>query len=218
MNAELTFLNNLPGGKILDVGCGPGFLLSALDPKWECYGTEMSRLAAAHAESHGRIFCGQLEDAAYPSEHFDVVVFHHVIEHLDDPLPALREIRRVLCPGGRLLLGTPDFDSGCARLFRSRYRLLHDQTHVSLFTQESMYRLLRDEGFTIEEVDFPYFGTRHFTEENLLRLFDEEGISPPFYGNFMTFYTRKPADGELLRPPGIQKKMNNYLKNRLCKL
>ena len=218
MDTELTFLNGLPGGKILDVGCGLGFLLSALDSKWEGYGTEMSKFAADHAGPQGRIFTGKLEDAAYPPDHFDAVVFHHVIEHLDNPLSTLRQIRRILRPDGWLVLGTPDFDSGCARLFGDKYRLLHDQTHVSLFTQESMYRLLRDEGYIIEKVDFPYFGTRHFTEENLLRLFDEEGMSPPFYGNFMTFYARKPADGELLRPPGIQKKMNNYLKNRLCKL
>lgn len=203
MKAELAFLNNLPGGRILDVGCGPGFLLSALDSKWDRYGTEISKFAAEHARPHGRIFYGRLEDAAYPSGHFDAVVFHHVIEHLDDPLRTLREIRRVLRPGGRLVLGTPDFDSGCARLFGPRYRLLHDQTHVSLFSQESTYRLLRDEGFVIEKVDCPYFSTRHFTKENLLRLFDKQGISPPFYGNFMTFYARKPAEGEKLGSPRI---------------
>ncbi len=202
--SELRFLNNLPGGRILDVGCGPGFLLSALDSKWERYGTEVSAFAAEHATAHGRIFCGKLKDAAYPSDHFDAIVFHHVIEHLDDPFSTLREVRRVMRPNGWMILGTPDFDSGCARLFGKRYRLLHDQTHVSLFTQESMYRLLRDEGFIIEKVDFPYFNTRHFTKENLLRLFDKQKTSPPFYGNFMTFYTRKPADNEPLRPPGIQ--------------
>ena len=204
MNAELTFLNGLTGGKILDVGCGPGFLLSGLASRWERYGVEISKVAAGHARKYGEIFQGSLEDAAYPAEYFDMVVFHHVIEHLDDPLTTLREIRRVLCPGGWLILGTPDFDSAGARLFGSRYRLLHDQTHVSLFTRESMYRLLRDESFVIEKVDFPYFETRHFTKENLLRLLDRQGISPPFYGNFMTFYARKPDAGETIRSPHIQ--------------
>ncbi|MBC8247536.1 MAG: methyltransferase domain-containing protein, partial [Deltaproteobacteria bacterium] len=201
---ELTFLNDLPGGAILDVGCGLGYLLSGLDGRWECQGVEISEFAADHAGEWGRIFKGSLEDAKYSSGQFDAVVFHHVIEHLVDPLKTLREIRRIMKPGGWLILGTPDFDSGCARLFGSRYRLLHDDTHVSLFTDESMHRLLRDEGFVIEKVDYPYFSTRHFTKENLLRMLDLDCISPPFYGSFMTFYARKPAEGELLRSPVIE--------------
>jgi len=208
INNELNFLNSLPGGKILDAGCGLGFLLSGLDPKWERYGVEVSNFAAKHAKTFGRIFQGELKDAAFSSKHFDAIVFYHVIEHLDDPLKTLREIRRILRPGGWLVLGTPDFDSGCARLFGSQYRLFHDKTHVSLFTCESMHRLLRDEGFVIKEVDYPYFSTRHFTKKNLLRLFDRQGISPPFYGNFMTFYCRKPDNEEPLWVPHIQLKHN----------
>ncbi|MGD8386729.1 MAG: methyltransferase domain-containing protein, partial [Desulfobacteraceae bacterium] len=150
IDAELNFINSLPGGRLLDVGCGPGFLLSGLGSQWDPSGVEISRLAADHAQKWGSIFQGNLEDAAYPSEHFDAVVLHHVIEHLDTPLRTLREIQRLLRPGGWLILGTPDFDSGCARLFGPRYRLLHDPTHVSLFTCESIHRLLRDEGFVIE--------------------------------------------------------------------
>ncbi len=50
-----------------------------------------------------------------------------------------------------------------------------------------MHRLLRDFGFVIDKVDYPFFETRYFTPENLMRLFDINKISPPFYGNFMTF-------------------------------
>ena len=201
---ELTFLNDLPGGRLLDVGCGLGYLLSGLGDQWECDGVEVSSFACEHAREWGTVFEGTLADAQYASGQFDVVVFHHVIEHLDDPLKTLREIRRIMKPGGWLLLGTPDFDCGCARLFGPRYRLLHDDTHVSLFTNDSMHRLLRDEGFRIENVDYPYFHTRHFTEENLLRMKDRDGMSPPFYGNVITFYVRKPDEGEWLRPPVIK--------------
>jgi N-acylneuraminate cytidylyltransferase len=206
IKSELNFLNSLSGGKLLDVGCGLGWLLSGLDPKWERHGVEVSDFAARHAEQFGRIFHGALKDATFSSEYFDAIVLYHVIEHLDDPLKALREIRRVLRPGGWLVLGTPDFDSGCARRFKSKYRLLHDKTHVSLFTSESMHRLLRDEGFIITEVEYPYFNTRHFTKENLLRLFETEGMSPPFYGNFMTFYCKKPGNDEPLRTPQLHLK------------
>jgi SAM-dependent methyltransferase len=189
---ELAFLNSLPPGRIVDVGCGLGFLLSGLKPGWDRHGVEVSRYAAEHAQQYGRIFVGSLEQAHYPAAHFDVVVLHHVIEHLEDPIACILEIHRVLVSGGVLLLGTPDFDSGCARRFGENYRLLHDPTHISLFTNDSMHRFLRDHGFVIERVEYPFFETRHFTAENLMRLFDTSKISPPFYGNFMTFYCRKP--------------------------
>ena len=89
---------------------------------------------------------------------------------------------------GIILLGTPDFDSGCARLFGNNYRLLNDPTHISLFSNDSMHRFLRDHGFTIDYVEYPFFNTRHFTEDNLKALFNTSKVSPPFYGNFMTFY------------------------------
>jgi hypothetical protein len=52
---------------------------------------------------------------------------------------------------------------------------------------------LRDHGFIIDRVDYPYFETPYFTPDNLNRLFDRTHVSPPFYGNFMTFYCRKSA-------------------------
>jgi len=194
---ELSFIGSLPAGRILDVGCGLGYLLSGLDGAWERHGVEVSQFAAEHAGQWGKIFVGDLSAARFPDEHFDVVVLHHVNEHLPDPMATLQEVRRVLRPTGYLVLGTPDFDSGCARRFGPKYRLLHDSTHISLFTDESMHRCLRDHGFVIERVEYPFFDTRYFTPENLLRLFDTSQISPPFYGNFMTFYARKPRAGRV---------------------
>lgn len=193
---ELAAIAALPPGRILDVGCGPGFLLSAVGEGWEKHGVEVSALAAEHARAHGRIHNGLLAEAAYPDGHFDVVVLHHVIEHVADPSALLREIRRVLAEDGLLILATPNFDSGCARRFGERYRLLHDKTHITLFSDDSMRRFLRDHGFRIERSDYPYFETPYFTQENLLRLMDTGQVSPPFYGNFMTFYCRKMTRAE----------------------
>jgi SAM-dependent methyltransferase len=196
---EVQFLRGLTPGRMLDIGCGLGFLLSAMDNRWERHGVELSAFAARHAQNYGDIFVGDVFQARYPNEHFDVIVMHHVIEHIPDPVATIREVLRILKPGGHLVLGTPDFDSGCARLFGNNYRLLHDPTHVSLFSNDSMHRFLRDHGFTIDRVDYPYFETPYFTEDNLNRLFDRAHVSPPFYGNFMTFYCRKSAGAENLQ-------------------
>lgn len=189
---ELNFVNGLAATRVLDVGCGAGFFLSGIAPHHQRHGVEVSRFGAEHARQWATVHTGTLQSAAFARGWFGAIVLHHVIEHVDDPGAMLGEIMRVLAPEGWLVLGTPDFDSACARRFGERYRLLHDPTHVSLFSAESMHRFLRERGFVIERVHYPFFETRHFTRENLLRLFDVELTSPPFYGNFMTFYARRP--------------------------
>ena len=113
---------------------------------------------------------------------------------MEKPEEEIKNIQRILKPEGILILGTPDFDSGCARLFGENYRLLHDKTHISLFSNDSMQRFLRDNNFGIFRTEYPFFETRFFTKENLMKLFDTIIISPPFYGNFMTFFCRNEKD------------------------
>lgn len=185
---ELEYIAALPGGRVLDIGCGLGWLLSALGKEWDKFGIELSAYAAERARQYAEVFNGSLLDYLEPDVPFDLAVMHHVIEHMEDPVANIEKLRAILKPGAKLVLGTPDFDSGCARRFGANYRLLHDPTHVSLFSSDSMHRFLRDHGFKIEKVEYPFFETRHFTQENLMRLFDLDLVSPPFYGNFMTFY------------------------------
>lgn len=185
------------GERVLDVGCGLGFLLSALSPRLERFGVEVSSFACSFAnrEFGLPVFNGTLADALslglFKPASFDVVVCHHVVEHVDRPLDLMASIEEVVRPGGLLVLGTPDFDGTMARRYGDRYRMLHDPTHVSLFTQESVYRMLRDRGWTVERVDFPYFETRHwkYLEEGEIDL--GAGLSPAFPGSFMTFYCRR---------------------------
>ncbi len=188
---ELTFINVQPPGRILDIGCGMGDLLSAVDNSWEKYGLEVSKYAITEAAKHGNIFEGSLKTAPYSNEFFDLITMLHVIEHLDKPEETIVKLRDILKHDGVLIIATPDFDGALARRFGDNFRLLHDKTHISLFSRNSLRYFLEDFGFEIEREELPFFETRYFTEENLLRLFDTERISPPFWGNFMTFYCRK---------------------------
>lgn len=198
LEAELRFINSLPPGRILDVGCGLGHLLSGVAEAWDRHGVEVSQTAAKHAAQYGAIRDSDLRTANYPSSYFDVVVSYHVMEHMLDPVAELSEMTRVLRPGGHLIVGVPNFDSACARRFGDHYRMLHDPTHISLFSESSLRQMLLDEGLQVLHADFPYFGTRHFTPENLIRLSDSDQVSPPFWGNIMTFYTRKPRSEPLM--------------------
>ena len=179
------WVNELPGGKILDIGCGPGWFLSTLGSEWDRHGVEISRFASSIAQKYGKIHNGTLK--SYEETCFDVIIMNHVIEHISDPIPFLEEVKLKLKPSGVFIIGTPDFDSAAARRYGDNFRLLNDPTHVSLFSLDSMSRCLRDLGFHIDAVEFPYFDTQWFNKEDLLRILDDKGISPPFYGSNMTF-------------------------------
>lgn len=106
--------NYRKNNSLLDVGCFRGYLLSgAREQGWQVKGTELSEQAAACArKDYGLdIHTGSLKDANYPENFFDVVSMLDVIEHLTDPAEYLREIERILRPGGILYIETPNFNS-----------------------------------------------------------------------------------------------------------
>ncbi len=186
---EIEFVESLGGGSILDVGYGRGWFLNVLSDKWTKGGTEIAENKAFYdgfrRYNHGLGIFGEAE--------FDLVTCNHVIEHVNEPDIHVGDIYHILKPGGHLLIGTPDFASPCAKRFGDNYRLLHDKTHISLFTNESMHRLLRDVGFIIDRVEYP-FPERFSTPENFARWSDTSKMSPAWPGNFMTFYCRKPDE------------------------
>lgn len=189
---EIDFINSLPGGRILDVGVGCGHFLNSVGEQWICrYGVDIVYKFINRSKFIPAIYKCELKDAHFQSNYFDAVVLYHVIEHVEDPISLIKEIRRILKPNGVLLIGTPNFGCWVARRFKNNFRLLHDETHRSLFTKDSMVYFLEDHGFIIDDIKFPFFKTEYFTLKNLLRLFDTSKVSPPFYGNIMSFYCRK---------------------------
>ncbi len=176
---------------VLDVGCGYGRMLSELR-RWgaNCYGIEPSEHQAKHAREHGTIHVGTIETIPETWRDFDVAILAHVIDHMTDPVGTMRRVYELLRPGGRLLVTAEDFDSPSARIYRERYRMLADPTHVSLFSTESLLRCLRDIGFEVERIDFP-LPARLDTEE-AREAAKRAGVSPPARGNVVSMYARRP--------------------------
>jgi SAM-dependent methyltransferase len=142
------------GGRLLEIGCAAGFLLvAARERGFAARGVEMSAWAAAHArDAYGLdVTTGYLERIDLPAGHFDVVVMADVIEHLHDPRRTLQHIHRVLRPGGRLLLLTPDVGSLMARLAGRRWWGLLDD-HYFYFSRATLRRLLESEGYAVERL------------------------------------------------------------------
>ncbi|MEY2472240.1 MAG: hypothetical protein QOK28_1569 [Actinomycetota bacterium] len=140
------------GAPLLDVGCGDGRLLDHLRALgWQGEGVEPDPGAADAARGRGiPVFNGTIEDAAYPAATFAAVTMSHVIEHLPDPAATLAEIHRVLRPGGRLVVITPNASSTLHRVFGSDWFPLDPPRHLLLHSPASLERLLRGAGFTPE--------------------------------------------------------------------
>lgn len=138
-------------GVILDVGCGRGAWLAAMR-RWgfACRGVEPSAEACARARELGLdVACGQLWDAGFPDAGFDVVRFNHVLEHLHDPGRALAEARRVLRPGGLLVIAVPNH----AGVVRQAFRRAEDVPyHLFAFTPPTLERFLTAAGLEVLEL------------------------------------------------------------------
>jgi 2-polyprenyl-3-methyl-5-hydroxy-6-metoxy-1,4-benzoquinol methylase len=151
---HISFLsrNLRPGARVLDLGCGRGVILGALaDRGFEVHGVEVSLEAARGADPRAEIrIAPRLADAGYPAAYFDEVVVWHVLEHLHDPRGALLEARRILRPGGRLVVAVPNLSSLQARWAGAAWFHLDLPRHLWHFPLASLRRLLVDSGFEIE--------------------------------------------------------------------
>ena len=185
----IKFLKTQRPGKILDIGCGHGWLLSTLNHKWKKFGLDVSSFALQTASKHSTTFLGEITD--YKEKNFDYIIALHVVEHIFKPEKFLKKVHKILKPGGILILETPNFDSAAVRRFKNNFRLLKDKTHVSLFSEDSLIRFLRDFKFKIFKIEYPFFNTPFFNKKNLLRIFNTKKISPPFYGSVVTLFCKK---------------------------
>ena len=137
--------------RFLDVGCATGMLLGYMrDRGWDVQGVELCRESAEHGMRLRKldIHIGTLEEAGFPDSHFPVVHFSHLIEHVPDPRAFLTEVRRILVPGGYLVVVTPNIAGLQAWLFRERWRSAIAD-HLTLFSRATLYRMLGACGFRV---------------------------------------------------------------------
>jgi 2-polyprenyl-3-methyl-5-hydroxy-6-metoxy-1,4-benzoquinol methylase len=178
---KLSFLSScgLERGTIFDVGCGAGFFLRALDgAKWNRYGVELGEKAAkaaALALGSGRVFTGTLIESACADEIFDVVTFWSALEHTNEPRASLVETRRILKPGGSVIIQVPNAASYQARVFRGNWFALDAPRHRYHFTPKTLDRLLEETGFkTYRSTLFSKMHNSHALRQSLKsRLYGE---------------------------------------------
>lgn len=143
--------------RLLDVGCSSGaFLHAAVKLGFRAEGVEPALQAAATAQAAGlKVHRGLLQEAGYADGQFDAITLFEVIEHLQQPQDLLKECRRILRPGGILLIGTGNTDSWSMAALGARWEYLHIAKHgghVSFFNTGSIASLAQRSGFSVAAV------------------------------------------------------------------
>ncbi len=139
--------------RLLDVGCADGKFLRYLSDHtdWEAVGVEPNSEIANRGRQRGlNIIDATLEQARFSDNSFDIVTMSHVLEHVMDPLETLREVARILRPGGILDTEQPDLDAPERRLFGRCWWGWHMPRHLHHFSRESLTRMIEAAGLRLK--------------------------------------------------------------------
>jgi SAM-dependent methyltransferase len=154
-----------PGARVLDAGCGSGRNMVELSRLGTVTGVELSQTSVelARGRGVGEVIAGSVLDMPFADDSFDLAVSLDVIEHLEDDLAALRELRRTVAPAGRLLVTVPAYQwlwSG------------HDEVnhHHRRYTRRSLQRVAEQAGW--RQLRTTYFNALLLPVAILLRVLD----------------------------------------------
>src|ERR1035438_9492756 len=138
-------------GMLLDIGCSSGGFLSTMKGRgWKLHGIEIepSTAETARATTGAEVFVGDVADAPFANESFDVITCFDVLEHIYEPTGLLRRALAWLKPGGIFCTVLPNIDSWEARIFRSYWFGLELPRHLVHFSPKSLRFVMEAAGFT----------------------------------------------------------------------
>ncbi len=139
---------------LLDVGCGVGFFLrEAKNRGWQVYGTEYSGEGIKRCEEKGiEVRQGKLDANQFGDISFDVITSFEVIEHINNPVEEMKEISKLLRPGGLFYVTTPNFNSISRNLLKQQWNIIGYPEHLSYYTRKTLKKLLQSSGFRHKKI------------------------------------------------------------------
>jgi SAM-dependent methyltransferase len=160
--------------RVLDLGCGDGNNLLWLAAFAEdLYGSDFNMVRVARAKTRSpaaTLFLADVLDYPATDGAFDVVFFNHVIEHIPDDASALATVRRILAPGGLLILGTPNEGAWWWQLaYRRAPEALATTDHVHFYTAETISAKMQEAQLDVFEVKHMGWGPPDWRLDGLWR-------------------------------------------------
>jgi ubiquinone/menaquinone biosynthesis C-methylase UbiE len=145
-------VRNIAPGKLLDVGCGMGFMLKRFQELgWESYGVDISSYATEYARSELGLnaYTGTIDKIEFPESYFDLVTMVLTVEHMPDPKNALETLHRLMKPDAIIIIATHDIDGLWPKISKSKWQHLFVPEHLFFFSHATLKRLLKEVGFDI---------------------------------------------------------------------
>lgn len=184
---SLSSLARLPdAGNFLDIGCNKGLLLGEFSrtyPNWLVFGYEISNFYEKYIRKipkYGGFYSGDIGKMAERKEKFDFITMIHTLEHVENPAKFLKKVRRLLKPGGFLLIQVPNY------LLNAFDILVFE--HISHFSLQTLEQLLINTGFE------PVVGSTQVIPKELtfISKISEEGLNGQLnFGSYLRKVSRK---------------------------
>lgn len=150
--AKIAYLDGVPPGRVLDVGCGDGRTVRALQAVgWEAVGIDPDPTSISAARRSGALDARStsIEDLDEPTGSYDAVISVHSIEHMTEPSSFLRHAHRLLAPGGVLSVVTPNSNSWLLARQGPGWRGLEAPRHLQVLSPDGLRRLVETMGFEV---------------------------------------------------------------------
>jgi SAM-dependent methyltransferase len=183
--------------RVLDAGCGSGRNMIEFSSLGTVTGIELSETSVALARQReaGEIVSGSVLEMPFPDDSFDLAVSLDVIEHLEDDLSALRELRRTVAPGGALLVTVPAYQW----LWSGHDEINH---HHRRYTRRSLQRVAERAGW--HQVRTTYFNSLLLPVASVLRVLDRVNRAKTTESSLDLWIPPAPVNWLLERPLALE--------------
>ena len=179
-------------GKLLDIGCSYGFFLETAKRRgWNVSGVELNPITGAQARKtlDSNIFIGSIENVHFEKSSFDVITLWDVIEHTQDPVKFLNQIKPYLKPDGLFCLQVPNIESYIAKLKGGKWGWLTPGDHIYFFSPETLKLALKAAG--LNPVYFRTWEPTGYFIDSLIGFNENNSFLFEFYRNTIVRIFRK---------------------------